>query len=186
MQLPFTRQQFFDQLAAYNGTLWPAVVALWVASVVAVVWLASLTPRKNAAEPPTADQMIGMIAKVCPTTIFTADQRAVRDRRADQIALGAAGGSLYRPGDRLRLGRLEICRAHSHLAPCGRLIIADGSLGLFWPFAPMHLREALAAGGSTRSDTLHIVLASVTVLLMLLAIGVGAAAFGKRFRLGLE
>jgi hypothetical protein len=41
MQLPFTRQEFFDQLAAYNGALWPAVVALWVASVVAAVWLAS-------------------------------------------------------------------------------------------------------------------------------------------------
>jgi CubicO group peptidase (beta-lactamase class C family) len=47
----------------------------------------------------------------------------------------------------------------------------------------MHLRETLAAGGSTLSDTMHLVLASVTVLLMLLAIGVGAAAFGKRFRL---
>jgi hypothetical protein len=47
----------------------------------------------------------------------------------------------------------------------------------------MHLREALAAGGGTLSDTMHIVLASVAVLLMLLAIGFGAAAFGKRFRL---
>lgn len=65
----------------------------------------------------------------------------------------------------------------------GGLIAAYGALGLVWPFAPMHLREALAAGGSTLSDTMHIGLASVTVLLMLLAIGVGAAAFGKRFRL---
>ena len=65
----------------------------------------------------------------------------------------------------------------------GGLIAAYGALGLVWPFAPMHLREALAAGGSTLSDTMHIVLASVTVLLMLLAIGFGAAAFGKRFRL---
>ena len=65
----------------------------------------------------------------------------------------------------------------------GALLFAYGALGLVWPFAPMHLREALAAGGSTLSDTMHIVLASVTVLLMLLAIGFGAAAFGKRFRL---
>src|SRR5437899_4293133 len=64
----------------------------------------------------------------------------------------------------------------------GGLIIAYGALGLLWPFAPMHLREALAAGGSTLSDTMHVVLASVTVLLMLLAIGFGAAAFGARFR----
>jgi hypothetical protein len=65
----------------------------------------------------------------------------------------------------------------------GALIVAYGALGLFWPFAPMHLREVIAAGGSTLSDTLHIVLAVVTVLLMLGAIGVGAAAFGNRFRL---
>src|SRR6185503_11189503 len=63
----------------------------------------------------------------------------------------------------------------------GGLIVAYGALGLVWPFAPMHLREALAAGGGTLSDTMHLVLASVTVPLMLLAIGFGAAAFGKRF-----
>jgi hypothetical protein len=46
----------------------------------------------------------------------------------------------------------------------------------------MHLRQVLAAGGSTPSDTMHIVLASVTVVLMLLAIAAGAAALGTRFR----
>jgi len=64
----------------------------------------------------------------------------------------------------------------------GSLILAYGLLGVLWPFAPMHLREVLAAGGGTRSDTLHLVLASVTVLLMLLAIGCAASAFGKPFR----
>ena len=44
MRLPFTREQFFDLLAAYNAALWPAVIALWVASVLAVVWLVS-SPR---------------------------------------------------------------------------------------------------------------------------------------------
>jgi hypothetical protein len=39
MRLPFTREEFFDLFAAYNGALWPAVIALWVASVVAAVWL---------------------------------------------------------------------------------------------------------------------------------------------------
>jgi hypothetical protein len=43
----------------------------------------------------------------------------------------------------------------------------------------MHLRGA----EFTLTDTMHIVMAMVTVLLMLLAIGFGAAAFGKRFRL---
>ena len=65
----------------------------------------------------------------------------------------------------------------------GGLLMVYGALGLVWPFAPMHLREALAAGGGTLSDTMHIVLASVTVSLMLLAMAFGAAAFGSRFRL---
>ncbi len=37
MQLPFTREQFFDLFAAYNEALWPAVVALWTASAVIVL-----------------------------------------------------------------------------------------------------------------------------------------------------
>ena len=65
----------------------------------------------------------------------------------------------------------------------GGLILALASLGLLWPFAPMHQREVLAAGGGTRSDTLHQILGAVTVLLMFLAIGFAASAFGKRFRL---
>jgi hypothetical protein len=59
----------------------------------------------------------------------------------------------------------------------GGLMVAHGVVGLFWP--PMHLRGA----EQTLTDTLHIVFTVVTVLLMTLAIGFGAAAFGKRFRL---
>jgi hypothetical protein len=72
-------------------------------------------------------------------------------------------------------------RRHA-LRVAGGLIVAYGALGVLWPFAPMHLRETLAAGGGTLSDTMHLVLASTTVLLMLLAIGAAAAAFGTRFR----
>ena len=64
----------------------------------------------------------------------------------------------------------------------GGLLLAYGSLGLLWPFAAMHQREVLAAGGGTWSDTMHVALGGITVLLMFLAIGFGAAAFGKRFR----
>lgn len=64
----------------------------------------------------------------------------------------------------------------------GGLMIAYGALGLIWPFAPMHLRETLAAGGSTFSDTVHIALGAVTELLYLFALGFAAAAFGRWFR----
>jgi hypothetical protein len=69
------------------------------------------------------------------------------------------------------------------LRVAGRLIVVYGALGFVWPFAPMHLREVLAAGGSTLSDTMHIVLGTVTVVLMMSAMIVGATAFGRRFRL---
>jgi pimeloyl-ACP methyl ester carboxylesterase len=65
----------------------------------------------------------------------------------------------------------------------GGLMLAYGSLGLLWPFASMHPRDVMAAGGATLSDTMHVALAGVTVLLMFLAITVGATGFGKRFRL---
>jgi hypothetical protein len=69
------------------------------------------------------------------------------------------------------------------LRVAGALIVAYGLGGVIWPFAPMHQRAVLAAGGGTVSDTVHLALGAVTVLLMFLAIGFAAAAFGKRFRL---
>lgn len=62
-------------------------------------------------------------------------------------------------------------------------MVAYGVIGLGWPFAPMHQRQVMANGGGTLTDTMHIVFGIVTVLLMLVAIGFGVAAFGKRFRL---
>jgi Family of unknown function (DUF6064) len=47
MQLPFTNEQFFDLFAAYNGALWPALVALWTASVLAAVRLFSSRRPSN-------------------------------------------------------------------------------------------------------------------------------------------
>jgi hypothetical protein len=84
--------------------------------------------------------------------------------------------SVFGYGVLMSAGRIRVL----HLV--GGLLVAYGAVGLVWPFAPMHLRETLAAGGSTLSDTLHIVLACVTVVLMLLAMAAGAAAFGTRFR----
>jgi hypothetical protein len=61
----------------------------------------------------------------------------------------------------------------------GVLLIGLGVIDLVAPFFPMHLRGA----GFTLTDTMHIMLTVVTVLLILLIIGFGAVADGKRFRL---
>ncbi len=39
MNVPFTQDQFFDVLGAYNSELWPFVLALWIVSVVVVIRL---------------------------------------------------------------------------------------------------------------------------------------------------
>ena len=70
--------------------------------------------------------------------------------------------------------------ANRPLRIAGILLLTNGLLSFFWP--PMHQREVLAAGGGTMTDTMHIVFSFVTVLLFMLSIGFGAAAFGKRFR----
>ncbi len=64
----------------------------------------------------------------------------------------------------------------------GVSILIYGVLGIGWHFAPMHQREVLAAGGGTLTDTMHLVFSFVTVLLMVTAMGFGAAAFGEVFR----
>ena len=67
-----------------------------------------------------------------------------------------------------------------YLCIVGILLIINGLIGLTW--SPMHQREVLVAGGGTFTDIWHLVMASVTVLVMFLSIGFGAAAFGKGFR----
>jgi hypothetical protein len=47
MQLPFTKEQFFDLFAAYNVALWPGLIALWIASVVVSALLVSSRPPPN-------------------------------------------------------------------------------------------------------------------------------------------
>jgi hypothetical protein len=69
-------------------------------------------------------------------------------------------------------------RSRRPLRIVGGSMIASGIISLAWPLAPMHLRGA----GFSFTDTMHIVFAMVTVLLMLLAIGFSATVFGKRFR----
>jgi hypothetical protein len=63
----------------------------------------------------------------------------------------------------------------------GVMILIYGFSDFFWP--PMHLREALAAGEGSMTDTMHIVFTMKTIALMLIIIGFAAAALGKKFRL---
>jgi hypothetical protein len=67
------------------------------------------------------------------------------------------------------------------LRVAGMLLIIYGIIGVAWP--PMHQREVLAAGGGSVTDTLHIVFTFITVSLMFLVMGFGAAAFGRPFRI---
>jgi hypothetical protein len=62
-------------------------------------------------------------------------------------------------------------------------LLVFGLLGFVWPFAPMHQRQVIAAGGGDFGDTLHRALGIVTVVLFVSTLGFGAGAFGKRFRL---
>lgn len=64
----------------------------------------------------------------------------------------------------------------------GVLMIAYGIIGLAWPSTPMHRREILAAGGATISDTLHLVMATLSVVLITAMVGFGAASLDKKFR----
>ena len=66
------------------------------------------------------------------------------------------------------------------LRAVGALLITHAVFGLAWP--PMHQRAVLAADGSTLTDTLHLVWAFATAAFMLISIGFGSMAFGKRFR----
>lgn len=77
------------------------------------------------------------------------------------------------------IGVLKTSAGNKWLRMAGILIIAYAVFGYFWP--PMHQREVLAAGGGTLTDTLHLVWTAITVPLMMLAIGFGGAALGKRF-----
>jgi hypothetical protein len=47
MQLPFTTEQFFDLFAAYNEALWPALAALWIASLITSLLLLSSRPPSD-------------------------------------------------------------------------------------------------------------------------------------------
>lgn len=81
------------------------------------------------------------------------------------------------------LGVWQVAGTNHRLRIAGSLLVAYGALGVLWPFAPMHLRETLAAGAGNWSDTMHIALGVVTQILYFLTLGFAAAALGRPFRL---
>ena len=78
-------------------------------------------------------------------------------------------------------GVLKTSRENRSLIITAGLIIVYSIFNFYWP--PMHQREVIATGGGTLTDTLHITWAMITLLLMMLIMGFGASALGKRFRI---
>ena len=68
--------------------------------------------------------------------------------------------------------------ANRALRLTGALLIAFGAFGLLWAFVPMHQRGV----PMTWTDVGHIVLGAATVPYILVFVGVGASALGRRFR----
>lgn len=79
-------------------------------------------------------------------------------------------------------GVLKSAGENRNIQVSGIAMLAYAALGFFWPFAPMHPREILAAGGGTLSDTMHLALGAVTEILYLTALGFAAVSLGKGFR----
>jgi hypothetical protein len=78
-------------------------------------------------------------------------------------------------------GVRKSARGNRYMSVAGTLIIIYCVVNFYWP--PMHRREVIAAGGGTLTDTLLIAWATMSLLFMLLIMGFGAAALGKRFLL---
>lgn len=81
------------------------------------------------------------------------------------------------------LGVMQSAKDNRKLLIAGIALLMYGVVSFCWPFAPMHQREVLASGGATFSDTMHLTLAMISVILMTIALAFGAAALGKQFRL---
>jgi hypothetical protein len=81
------------------------------------------------------------------------------------------------------LGVWHAARGGTALRLTGALLIAFAALGLIWPFASMHPRAVLAAGGGTFSDTLHLVLVAMSGIVSVAAMVAAAVALTNRFRL---
>lgn len=76
-------------------------------------------------------------------------------------------------------GVLSVAGHRMSMRITGILLTLWGVSGYAWAFFPMNVRGSI---GST-TDTMHLVLAGVTVPLMMLFIGFGSGAAGRKFRI---
>lgn len=73
-------------------------------------------------------------------------------------------------------GVITSSNGNQKIRTAGILIVIYCAINIYWP--PMHLRGS----GTSLTDTLHIVWASIAVLFMLLMMGFAAAGLGSKFR----
>ena len=105
MQLPFTTEQFFDLLAAYNEALWPALLVLWIASLIAQSAAVLVAPAVGSLDQRPPRRALGLVGAGIPRGVLYANQpRRLGVRRAVPPAgrgllLGGSrtGASVVRP-----------------------------------------------------------------------------------------
>lgn len=76
-------------------------------------------------------------------------------------------------------GVLSTAGSNRGLKWVGTALLVQALTGPLWP--PMHLREVLAAGGGTLTDTLHLVFTALWGALSISAIIVGGLSLGRKF-----
>jgi hypothetical protein len=81
------------------------------------------------------------------------------------------------------IGVWRAAGARRALRVTGGLLVAHALTFPLWLLAPMSMREKIAAGAATSSDTMHIGLTIVTGLFIFGEITSAAVALGRRFRI---
>jgi hypothetical protein len=81
------------------------------------------------------------------------------------------------------VGVLQSAGGNGKLRITGQLMILYGLSGFLWPVFPMHMREVIAAGGGTATDTMHITLGMISVAIMVTMMVFGAVALKEQFRI---
>lgn len=163
----------------------------------------TLLTRRNAVRrrPPGTDHKILLACGIAASVLYAVDNDLLAALLyEDYSPLSQAISELTSPGAPTRtplmvlgllydalvlafgIGVLRSARGSRALRTVGALLIAHAAVGPLWLPFPMTARGGSPAHGGL-TDTMHIVLGGLTVVIMLSMIGAGAAAFGMGFRL---